>query len=224
MKIKGEVVEYFQNKGGYGRITSIEEETILFEQCECDYEFIRIGDTVMFDLIKTSNGELNALDIELLYNTNLIELESYFETQQLLECYIEFETPKGFVVSYKNINMFLPSDEKQKIIISKNKNVNVYINAIHYGNKFIVALDKNNRTITANEFSKHVNEDSFEFEIIELNSFGALLARGEHIGFLPNSHTIPLDREKIELGQKIFVKILSCSKTKGLTLSARNHY
>lgn len=224
MKQKGKIIEFTLEKGGYGVILTNQNQKINFEKCECNYDKIRIGDEVEFHLYKSLNNNLDALNIEFIKNKLLSELDRVFQKQIKIECTIIKKKNKGFILDYNGAEIYLPYSNTIEQNLMIGHPIKIYIQSFSY-NDFIIASQKENSLNTYQEYNKHFERnETLEFEIVNFNIGGVLVSDGFNLGFIPNSHIYPLNKNELKEGQKIFVKILSYSVSTGLQLSIRNHF
>jgi ribosomal protein S1 len=224
MKERGKIIEFTPEKGGYGVILTNKNLKINFEKCECNYDKIRIGDEVDFHIYKSLNNNLDALNIEFFENKLLSDLNIKFQKQIKIECIVIKIKPKGFLLDYQGLEIYLPllNSNEENLLIGDH--IEIYIK--HFSNfDFIIAsqteIDLNKHKKYNRFFEKN---ETLEFEIENFNSGGILVSDGYSLGFIPDSHIVPLNKNELEIGQKLFVKILSYSISTGLKLSVRNHY
>lgn len=224
MKTKGIITDITPSKRGLGIITTPNNQRIHFEKSECDYDFINVGDEVDFDMVKSFDGELDALNINLIRNKVATELDHIFQKQTQIRCKVLKESNQGFIIIYKDIQIYLTlrDDVSQEILIGGE--VDVYVIAFHYGGNIIASLSRKNTYDAINYFSIPYKENlSLEFEVHTIYDYGVLLTKDDYWGFMPYHHFTPINQE-FTIGQKIFVKIIGLSASKGVILSARNHY
>lgn len=224
MKQKGKIIEFTPEKGGYGVILTNQNQKINFEKCECNYDKIRIGDEVEFHLYKSLINNLDALNIDFLNNKLLSELDSIFQKQVKIECTIIKTKTKGFILDYFGVEIYLPYSNTIEQNVMIGHPIKIYIQFFSYTD-FIIASQKETSLNTYQEYNKHFERnETLEFEIVNFNSGGVLVSDGFNLGFIPNSHIYPLNKNELKEGQKIFVKILSFSVSTGLKLSIRNDF
>jgi ribosomal protein S1 len=131
----------------------------------------------------------------------------------------------GFIIDYKGIKIYLPKSHLLDSEIKLGQSLNIFIQKFSHTNHIIATQKDNSKIDTVNEFKKYFDsQESIEFEIISFDDAGILVSKDENVGFIPNSHIFPLNKDKILEGEKIKLKIISISISKGLVLSARNHY
>jgi ribosomal protein S1 len=227
MRVSGIITEYNSNSGGYGKIKCDAVQDVRFERSECTYENIMINDNVRFDLIKSFDGIYDALNIEFISNFALGELDRSYQKQLPISCRVLFKTPKGYVISYKNINLFLPDALCFEQLIEIDKSYEVYITTFTNNNPIIIAsLKKYKSDELISKFNPFVQSKiSLLFEVIAIEEFGIIMNyEDKYNGFVPNSHIFPFDKKELNVGDKFYVKVISCAMPKGLVLSIRNHY
>lgn len=225
MRVIGIITEYISNKGGYGKIICEEQLEVRFERFECNYDTVRVNDKVRFDLVKSFDGIYDALDVEFISNSELKELDSSYQKQSPVLCHVLYSTPKGFVIAYKNITLFLPAkfcfDEEIQI----GKTREFYVHTFSYDSILIATTKKVRPEGLIETFAPHINsKQSFLFQIIEIGEYGILMSKDAYIGFVPNNHIVPYEKEKLQVGEECFAKVIGCSMSTGLVLSIRNHY
>ena len=225
MKIKGIISKFNETKGGFGIILSEENDKINFEKCECNYNIIRVGDEVKFHLYKSGTGENEALNIEFLKNKMLNELDYLFQKQIKVSCIVSMIKKNGYILDYKGLKIYLPNSQIIDFEIKIGQSIHIFIQIFSHTNHIIATQKDNSKYNTVKKFQKHFDsQESLEFEIISHNDGGILVSKDDNIGFIPNSHICPLNKDELLEGQKIKLKIISISISKGLVLSARNHY
>lgn len=224
MKSKGIIINFNSTKGGYGEIKSENNLVVLFEKFECNYNYVRIGDEVIFDLEKSFDDIFDALNIEFARNSILTELAKIYHKQSEIVCKVLSKTPKGFYIDYKGCTLFLPASESQSKNIVESSLITVFIKYFSYGANIIASLMRNELINTVEKYKNYINkEDSFEFEVIEINNFGIVVCDKDEFGFIPNSHILSVKKEDLKIGDIVKACVISCSLTKGLVLSIRNH-
>ena len=67
-KTKG-IINAINRDKSFGEITTLDGECVNFELFECDYDFVRVGDSVIYDLVKIADGKLEALNVN--FSSNL---------------------------------------------------------------------------------------------------------------------------------------------------------
>lgn len=225
MKIKGIISKFNEGKGGFGIILSEDNVKINFEKCECNYNTIRVGDEIEFHIYKSHRGESDALNIEFLKNKLLSELDYMFQKQIKVKCIVSLIMKNGFIIDYKGIRIYLPNSNLLDSEIKLGQSINVFIQNFSYNHHIIASQKDNSKFNIVTKFQKYFDsQESLEFEIISLDNSGIFVSKDENIGFIPNSHIFPLNKDEILEGKKIKLKIISNSISKGLVLSARNHY
>lgn len=225
MQVCGIITEYNPKNGGYGIISCIEQPTVRFERFECNYETIRVNDKVQFDLFKSSDGIFDALNIEFISNSDLSELDTFYQKQIPFICKIQTRTPKGYIVAYKNITLFLPDKLCFGEVLKLDGNREFYLHIFSKTNKFIVSLkSKINTDVLKAYIPYKESQESILFEIYEIDASGILMVKDDFFGFVPNTHIVPFEKENLKIGDELFVKVISCSVSNGLILSIRNHY
>jgi ribosomal protein S1 len=224
MKTKG-VIKSINSKSGFGEIKSHDDKYVNFELFECDYDFVRIGDLVVFDLVKLADGKFDALNINFSSNPILSELNHNFSKQQSLNYKVIKQTSKGYIIDYEGFSAFLPNNDLKANNLVIGDTLELFI--IHFNNNgesIIVSSVKNRNT---NSYKKYKNfiykENSFEFEVHDINSSGLIVYENDNLGLIPNSHITPFEKKNIEIGQLLKVNLIGCSIRKGLLLSIRNH-
>lgn len=221
MKTEGIITEFIN--GRFGKIITKDNFVVEFEKFECDYDFINVDDEVKFDLVKSFDEKLDALNISLVRNRNYTDLEQSFQKQTKITCRVKKIATKGLILVYGNHQIFLPSENSSDIEVDLE--IEVYIIECHFGGNVIACLTPKNSYDAVLYFSiKNKDNDSIEFEIVAINDNGLQLSKDGYVGFMPNNHIIPFCKNELEIGQTIFVKILSMSASKGVLLSARNYY
>lgn len=221
MRHRGCILKFNTSKGGFGQIIDESKLVVNFERCECNYDYIRAGDEVIYDLIKISDGSFEALDIEFNKNSILSELDSAFQKQKEIHCKVILKTPKGFIIDYKGITMYLPEKEIQGKTLAEGDNIILFIKYFSYGAKIIASLSKTNYVF---HYQRYIGKrDGFEFEIFDINDSGLIVFENDTYGFIPNSHLGPLNLEDINIGESIIASVIGCSLKKGLILSIRNY-
>lgn len=225
MRVTGIITEYTSNKGGFGKIKCDEQSKVRFERFECNYDTIRVNDKVRFDLIKSFDGIYDALNVEFVSNVDLTELDSYYQKQVSVSCKVLYSTPKGFVIAYKNITLFLPEVFcfSEKIIVGSTREF--YVHTFSYDSNLIASTKKVKPEGLIETFAPHINsKQSFLFHIIEIGEYGILMTKDGYIGYVPNNHICPYEKENFQVGEGYFAKVIGCSMSTGLVLSIRNHY
>ncbi len=225
MRVTGTISEFSSKKGGFGKIKCTEQSEVRFERFECNYDNIRVNDIVRFDLVKSFDGVFDALNIEFVTNSELKELDISYQKQSPVLCQVLYSTSKGFVIAFKNITLLLPEafcfDEE--IIIGSTQEF--YVHTFSYNNNIIATVKKVRSEGLLETFATHINSNqSFLFQIIEFREHGIQMSKEGYTGFVPDYHIVPFDKEKIQIGEEFFVKVIGCSMSTGLVLSIRNHY
>jgi ribosomal protein S1 len=224
MKEKGKIIEYTPEKGGYGVILTNNNQKINFEKCECNYDKIRIGDEVEFHLFKSLSNNLDALNIEFVKNKLLSELDSIFQKQIKIECIILKKKNKGLILDYCGAEIYLPYSNTIEQDLMIGQPIMIYIQSFSYNN-FIIASQKETRLNSHKDYNKHFERnETLVFQMVDFNNGGVLVSDEFNLGFIPNSHIYPLNKNELNEGQKLQVKIISYNLTTGLKLSVRNHF
>ncbi|PHQ29393.1 hypothetical protein CJ305_10660 [Leeuwenhoekiella nanhaiensis] len=197
---------------------------VNFELVECNYDFVRIGDEIFYDLVQIYDGSYEALNIEFKNNSILSELDSAYQKQNKLQCKVNFKTPNGFVLDYKGVSIYLPNKELQGTNLVEGSDTTLYIKHFSYNANIICSLNSNSNSNLVSQFQKYIGKsDSFNFEIIEINNSGLIVADSSIYGFIPNSHLGKISKDKIRQGNTIKASVIACSLKGGLVLSIRNH-
>lgn len=224
MKTKG-VIKSINNERGFGEIISDDVGTVNFELFECDYDYVKVNDSVIYDLVKLADGKFEALNVNFLSNPILSELNRSFEKQQKLYYNVIKPVSRGYILNYKGVNVFFPSKDGQAHNLTIGDTVELFI--LHFknnGEMIIVSSNKNRNTNLFKKYKNLVNkEDSFEFEVCSINDYGLIVNENDNLGFIPNTHIIPFEKKNIKIGQILKTKVIGCSMRNGLVLSIRNH-
>ena len=224
MKNKGYISKFSPTKGGFGQILDETNLVVNFEQIECNYDIVRVGDEIIYDLVQIYNGSYEALNIEFRKNSILSELDSAYQNQIELHCKVFFKTPNGFVVDYKGVTIYLPNRELQGRILVEGSNTTLYIKHFSYGANIICSTSSNPNANIVAQFQKHIGKmDSFNFDIIDTNDSGIIVSDSSIYGFIPNSHLGAIKKDEVRQGNIIKASVIACSLKGGLVLSLRNH-
>ena len=224
MKNKGYISKFSSAKGGFGQILDETNLLVNFELVECNYDFVRVGDEVIYDLVQIYDGSHEALNIEFRKNSILSELDSAYQNQNELQCKVIFKTPNGFVVDYKGVSIYLPNKELQGKILIEGSDTTLFIKHFSYGDNIICSTSCNPNASLVSQFLKYIGKkDSFDFEIIEINNSGLIVSDSSVYGFVPNSHLGLIRKDEVQQGNIIKASVITCSLKGGLVLSLRNH-
>lgn len=224
MRNKGCISKFSTTKGGFGQILDETNLVVNFERVECNYDFVRVGDQIIYDLVQIYDGSFEALNIEFRKNSILSELDNAYQKQNELHCKVICKTPNGFVVDYKGVTIYLPIKELQGKNLVEGTNTTLYIKHFSYGSNIISSISKNSNTNLVAQFQGYIGKnDSFDFEIIETNDSGIIVSDSTNYGFIPNSHLGTIKKVEVQQGSIIKASVISCSLKGGLVLSLRNH-
>lgn len=226
MRVTGIITEYISDQGGFGRIRYAEGQLeARFERSESNYYPIRINDEVRFDVVRSFDGIMDALNIEFVSNGILKELDICYQKQLPILCKVLNKNEKGFLIDFKNVTLFLPDNYCVNSAIEVGQVREFYVQAFSYSGSLIAALQKNRSDDLIKTFITYINSnESLLFELIEIGEYGVLMSRDSFIGFVPNSHLGPFENRKFKIGDSFLVKVIGCSVANGLILSLRNHY
>lgn len=221
---KGTVISYNIENSSYGMILSNDNKKVYFEKFECNYDSIRIGDEVQFQIYESKDNNLEALDVKFLKNNILSEIDSLFQRKESFEVEVKQEINKFYVVDYKGIDFLFPTSEINETEIKIGDKITVFIKDFNYVGKIIVSqkesvLDNFHRYKTAFQ-----SNETLIFKIYDFNEGGVLVKDSDFKGFIPNSHIFPLIKEDLKIDQTLEVKILSNTIDTGLKLSIKNHF
>lgn len=224
MKKRGIIVQFSLSEG-FGKILTNLNESVNFERFECNYEIIRIGDEVFFDMVELADGTFDALNIEFAKNSKLSEINRNFQIQSSIKCKIIKKTKYGYIADYKNIFLFISENDTngENIKIGEEKNLFIKYFSVN-GSHIVASTRKNTIRDTLLKYQKFIGKRQyFEFEVIEKNNYGIIVSDKDSYGFIPNSHIIPFDKDDVIIGKSINASVIGCSIQKGLILSIRNY-
>jgi ribosomal protein S1 len=224
MKNSGSIFKFSTTKGGFGQILDETNLFVNFELVECNYDFVRVGDEVIYDLVQIYDGSYEAINIEFRKNKILADLDRAYQSQSELKFKVILKKANGFVVDYKGVTSYIPNRELQSSTLFEGSDTMLYIKHFSHGGNIICSTSSNPNINLVAQFQKYIGKkDSFDFEIIDANNSGIIVSDSYSYSFIPNSHLGGIRKDELRQGSIIKASVIACSLQRGLVLSLRNY-